>query len=216
MRKLLSKEFRLAMHPVSIIFLMFAFMLNIPDYFYFVVFFYHILAVFFTFQQGRENNDVVYMLTLPIGRRDVVKARVVFTVIFEMISMAVCIPFAMMSQQAFPEGSIAGLDCNITLFAAALIMYGIFHIVFFPMHYRDVRKIGVPFLIASLICAVYMIAVTGMAIAGGGIMDKLDTPDTMYVNEKLIALAVGIVIYVGLTLAAYFSSARLFEKRGTI
>ena len=61
-----------------------------------------------------------------------------------------------------------------------------------------------------------MIAVTGLAIVGGGIMTRLDTPDTMYVSEKLIALAIGIAIYVVLTLAAYNIAARSFEKKGTI
>jgi len=87
MLKLLKKEFRLAMHPSTVIFMCFAPMLLIPDYFYPVAFFYATMGIFFTCLQGRENNDIVFSLMLPVSKKDIVKARFMYTVIVELMVM---------------------------------------------------------------------------------------------------------------------------------
>ena len=72
MNKLLKKELALAMHPTAPIFLALSVLLIIPNYPYYVTFFYTSLAIFFTCLNGRENNDVYYTLLLPVPKRSVV------------------------------------------------------------------------------------------------------------------------------------------------
>lgn len=70
MNNMLYKEFKLAMHPTSIIFLSLSAMMLIPNYPYYMTFFYTTLAIFFTCLSGRENHDIFYAMTLPIRKRD--------------------------------------------------------------------------------------------------------------------------------------------------
>ena len=63
MKQLLYKEWRLAMHPTALLFLGLSLMLLIPNYPYYVTFFYTTLGIFFICVNGRENRDITYMLT---------------------------------------------------------------------------------------------------------------------------------------------------------
>lgn len=75
MKQLLYKEFKLALHPTAVIFLALSAMLLIPNYPYYVTFFYTCLGVFFICLNGRENRDIYYSMLLPIRKRQIVKAR---------------------------------------------------------------------------------------------------------------------------------------------
>lgn len=48
-------------------------MLLIPGYPYFVAFIYTCLSVFFIFLQGRENRDILFTVSPPVSKRDIVK-----------------------------------------------------------------------------------------------------------------------------------------------
>ena len=71
MSKLIKKEFLLSMHPITPLMLLLSVMVLIPNYPYAVMFFYMTLAVFFTCMMGRENQDVIYSLTLPVAKRHI-------------------------------------------------------------------------------------------------------------------------------------------------
>lgn len=69
MRQLLYKEFKLATHPTMYIFLLLSAMVLIPSYPYYVAFMYMCLAMFFTFLQGRETNDLFFTAMLPVRKK---------------------------------------------------------------------------------------------------------------------------------------------------
>ena len=213
MKELLRKEFVLAMHPSTIIFIMFVPLVTIPDYIYLVVFFYTTLAVFMTCIQGRENNDIVYSVSLPVAKKDIVLARYIFTIIIEMLTLAVCVPFMIISQQANPEGNAAGLDANITLAASALLLFALFNLVFYAMYYKNVKKIGIAFFMASIVILLYIIVITIAVFTVPFFRDVLDTPDDMHLTEKLTTLAVCGIIYAAVTFLSYKTSVKNFEKQ---
>ena len=84
MKALLRKEFTLSLFPLPYCFWLLAGLLLIPNYPYFVAFFYAALGVMFLFQYNRENRDLNYMMTLPITKGQMVKARVVQTAAIEL------------------------------------------------------------------------------------------------------------------------------------
>ena len=94
MKNLLYKEFTLAKHPTMFFFPLFACMLLIPAYPYLVSFMYICLEIFFIFILGRETSDVLYTASLPIPKRDVVKARCVMILIIQLFQVLLSIPFA--------------------------------------------------------------------------------------------------------------------------
>ena len=116
---LLRKEFRLAMHPITPMMVLLSAMVLIPNYPYVVIFFYVSMAIFFTCLLGRENNDIIYSLNLPIRKRSIVKARLLFAVIIQLVQLAVMIPFSLLNQHRDAPCNQAGMDASVVLFACA-------------------------------------------------------------------------------------------------
>ena len=55
---LLKKEFTLALHPTSVVFVFFAAFVFIPNYPYEVMCFFSCLSIYFMCLSGRENKDI--------------------------------------------------------------------------------------------------------------------------------------------------------------
>lgn len=211
MLRLLKKEIRLATHPTAPAFLLLSAMLLIPNYPYYVAFFYTSLAVFFTCLTGRENQDVHFTLLLPVRRADVVKARFLFVMLLEAAQMLTAALFALLRRLLMDVPNAAGMDANLSLFALALVMLGVFHIVFFPMYYKDVKKVGKPFLWGSAAVFAYILLAEAAAHAVPFVRDVLDTPDPEFLAEKAAVLAGGLIVYLSLTALSYRRSAGAFE-----
>lgn len=213
MLKLLKKEVRLSMHPTAPIMLLLSTMVLIPNYPYSVIYFYVTLAVFFTCLQGRENNDVVYSLTLPIAKKDIVKARIAYSVILELLQMLLTIPFAVLSQKVNVPGNQASLDANIAYFGLGFFIYGIFNLIFFTCYYKNVSRVGISFVLSSVIVFLIVGVECVVTHAVPFIRDKIDTKDPKYLSYKLIVLGIGAILYVVFTGVAYLKSKQSFEKQ---
>lgn len=213
MSKLLYKEFRLAMHPTAYIFLSFSLMLLIPNYPYYVTFFYTGLAVFFTCLGGRENHDIFYTLSLPVPKRAVVKARFASVMLIELAQLLLAIPFAIL-RQLMPgiPGNQVGMDANIVFFGLSLILLGIFNLIFFTKYYKNTDKVGSAFGVSSITVFIYIMIAEALTHVVPFFRDRLDTKDTEFITEKLLVLACGIIIYLVLTLISYRKSVESFEK----
>ncbi|MEG1548636.1 MAG: ABC-2 transporter permease [Clostridia bacterium] len=213
MIKLIKKEFMLAMHPIVPMMVLLSAMVLIPNYPYIVIFFYVSMAVFFTCLSGRENNDVVYSLNLPVAKKNIVKARFAFAIILEFVQLLIMIPFAVLNQNINPTGNQAGMDANIALFAIAFIVYGLFNFVFFNSYYKNVSKVGIAFIKSSVL----LFILTGIdVISTHGVpfvRDVLDTPDSEYLMQKVIFLLFGLLAYLILTAITYKISVMNFEKQ---
>lgn len=212
MSSLLKKEFVLSMHPTALIFLGLSALLIVPNYPYYITFFYTGLAVFFTCLGGRENHDIDYTLSLPVAKKSIVQARFCFVVLLELAQMIIAVPFAIIRQGMPLPGNQVGMDANIALFGLSLVLLGLFNYTFFSIYYRDVYKVGKAFAIASLVVFVYISAAEACAHVLPFFRDCLDTPDPQYLTYKLMVLAGGAAIFVLLTLLVYVRSVRNFER----
>jgi len=212
MKKLLLKEFRLALHPINIIFLVLSAMLLIPSYPYYVTFFYTTLGLFFLSQSGRENHDIEFTMMLPITRKNLVQARILFAALIELAQMLAAIPFAIISQRINPFGNMAGMDANVAFFGLSLLMLGLFNVVFFPLYYARPWKVGRAFIIGSIVEALYVLVVELAAHKVTFVRRYLDTPDPAYLSAKLIVLAIGMMLFIALTALGCRLAERKFEK----
>lgn len=211
MKNLLYKEFKLAMHPTSLLFLGLSAMLLIPNYPYYITFFYTCLAVFFICLSGRENNDIFYTVSLPVRKRDMVKARFSFVMILQLLQVLIAVPFAAL-RQSFPmPGNEVGMDANIAFFGLSFVMLGIFNLLFFTSYYKNPQKVGAAFAKSSIAITLYMLLAEICAHALPFVRDSLDTKDPQFLSEKLIVLSVGILIYAALSGLAYHKSIKYFE-----
>lgn len=213
MSKLLKKEFMLSMHPITPLMLMLSAMVLIPNYPYTVMFFYLTLAIFFTCMLGRENHDVIYTMTLPVAKKDIVKARISFVVILEMLQMLLLIPFSILRQTINSMDNKAGMDANIALLAEGFLLFGIFNFLFFYNYYKNVDKVGISFVKATIVFFVFVVADIVATYAVPFVRDYLDTPDPEYLLYKFIALGIGIVLFLIMTILVYRISVKNFEKQ---
>ncbi len=213
MKNLLYKELKLALQAPAVLFLALSAMLLIPNYPYYVTFFYSTLGIFFCCQLGRENKDIFFTLCLPVRKRDVVSARFLLAVLLEAAQMLLAVPFALL-RQSFDvlSGNAVGMDANLAFFALSLPMLGLFHLVFFPAYYKNPQKVGLPFVKGSIAVFVYVLVAEACVHALPFFRDKLDTMHGAFLPEKLLVLLLGVLLYLLLSFLAWRKSLRLFEK----
>lgn len=213
MKNLLVKEFRLSMHPTVAIFMALSCLLVIPNYPYYITFFYTGLGIFFTCLSGRENRDVYYSATLPVRKADVVTARFAFVVIVEAVQLLLAIPFAVIRQRLPLPGNLVGMDANVAFFGLSLVMLGLFNLSFFRVYYRDVKRVGAAFALASTVMGVFIMAAETCDHAVTFFRDELDTPDPRFLPAKLAVLGAGLLAFIALTAVAYRRSVRDFAAQ---
>ena len=209
---LLKKEFRLCMHPTAPMMLALCAMILIPNYPYAVSCFYMTLAIFFTCLSGRENHDAAYTACLPVSRRDMVRGRMGLACILEGVQLLVCLGFICLRPLIAPTDNAAGMDANIALIGEGLIVFGLFNVLFFPRWYRDINKVGAPFLIASAAVFLYIVCAIVSTYAVPFVRDVLDTPDPLHPGEKLAFAACAFLAFALLTFLGFRLSVRRFEQ----
>lgn len=211
MKELLYKEFRLALHPTAPLFLGLSAMLLIPNYPYYVTFFYTCLSLFFICLTGRENRDIPYMMLLPVRKRDIVRSRIAMAVCLQLLQVLACVPFAVLRTGFSMPGNQVGMDANPAFFGLALVMMGIFNLLFFTAYYRHPDRIGKSFAVAGTGMFLYMGAAEAMTHFVPFFM-TLDTPGWEHPAEKGAVLAAGAALYGLLTEIACKKSEKSFEK----
>ena len=211
MKALLYKQLRLTCHPMTLVFLLSGIFLLIPNYPYTVGSFYVTLGIFFMFMNAREQRDADYCAVLPVGKRDCVRAACLFSVLVQLGSLALAVPFAFLSARINPKGTnLAGLDANAALFALGLILFAVFNAVFLPSFYRSGYKVGVSFVKASAAVAVVVICDVVLPHVPG--LEWLDGTGRADVLRQLPLTAACAAIYALVTLLACRRAESLYEK----
>ncbi len=212
MKALLYKEFRLVTHPTTVLFLLLSAMLMIPNYPLYVTFFYCTLGIFFAVLGGRENQDIAYSVLLPVRKRDLVRARVLFAVCFELLQILLAAVFCRLRIRLLGAQNAAGMDANLALFGLSFVLLGLFNFMFFIRYYRNPAKVGKAFALSSVIVFLYICVAETLCFAVPFFKNKLDTPDPQFLTEKLCVLVFGIFVFGILTAVACKISEVRFEK----
>ncbi len=223
MRNLLYKEFKLCMMPIVWAFMAFVLMLLIPNYLYLIPCFFICNAIFYVFQTGTVNNDLLYTVLLPVGKRDAVKARYLFVIIIQMIMLILYVVMIAIKNAVMPISNF-GLDACPTLIGAALITFAVFNAVFLPEFYKTGVKAGRSFLLASIAIFVWITVCEGFFIAAASASDKVTAFGWVAANvdcmpktaeawtAQLIIIAVCAVIYAAVNLLSCKASCKNLEK----
>ena len=210
MKQLIYKELRLSVHPVVYLFLLFAAMLLIPQYPYYVAFFYLCLGVFFVFNIGRENRDVFYTALLPVPKREIVKARVLVIAGLQLVQMLLAVPIGILSVKINPlGGNPAGIDINPALFGLGFVLFGGFNLLFVTTFYRTAHNLARPSLYGGLFI---LVAETLAQYIPGPVSDYLDAADPAGMVRQWPVLLGGVLFWLAATVLTYHISARRFER----
>ena len=211
--KLLKKELKLCLHPAAVIMLGLSTLILIPNYPYTVSFFYTMLGLFFVAQGARENHDVTFTLTLPVEKRAVVDGRFLLTLVLELCSLVLAGLMIAVHNALIPGANGAGMEANAVLLGEGLLLFGVFNLFFYPPHFRDVNRIGVPFVTAIVVVFLLITADVVLSYALPFWRDVLDTPDPANMGAKLVFDLVCLGLFAVMTLCSLRISRQRFEKQ---
>lgn len=212
MTNLLYKEFKLVIHPLYHLIPLFGALVLIPTWVYFVALMYFLfIAIPNIFVNAKAQNDTGFSVLLPVRKNDVVKARVLSMATLEVIQVAVAAVFVAISLTYYRQGNFF-IDANIAYLGCALVMYGVFNLVFFPLFYRTAHKVGVPLMIALVASFLFSTIIELLVVLSPAAANVLDgrTPDALM--RQIPVLAAGMAVFAFLTWLGFHFSAKNFEK----
>jgi hypothetical protein len=210
--KLLMKEWKLCMHPMGYIMLLCAALILVPGYPYGVSCFYMGLAIFFICLTARENHDASFTLTLPVSRRDAVKARILFCTVLEVLDLLLMGVFILVKYAIGFTHNPAGLDAGLALIGDGMIIFAIFNLIFFPIYYKDINKPGKAFVIAASAVFAWIIFEIVATYTIPFFQYVLDTEDPQNMSEKGLFTLAGLGLFLAGTARSIQISAKRFEK----
>lgn len=227
MKALLNKEFKLCLHPAVFIYLALILMLLIPNYPYLVSCFFVCNAIFFCFQQARENGDAMYTAMLPVSKAQAVKARVWFVVIIQLIDLVLMAGMCAFAIVSMPPTNAVGTDHGLSLLAFALVLFAIFNLIYLPSFYKTGYKAGTAFLKSAIGVWIFLILCEGLMIASNAVAESgADIAFFRFIHENVdcmpktteawtvqaILFGAGLLVYAVCTLLAAKISVKRYEK----
>lgn len=209
---LLKKEWKLVMMPVPLLFLLLSALVLVPNYPYYVTFFYTTLGIFLMMQSARENRDLYYMALLPVTKREMVRARFLLVLSVEALQVLVCVPFMLLRASYGSVKNAVGIEANAAFLGLSLVLLGLFNRIFFPMHYKNAYDLGKPFVAASVVEFFYIV----LAEVCDHVIPYMKTVCESYALRDQLrqwpVLLGGAAVFALLTMAAERSSVRRFEQ----
>ena len=214
MKKMFIKEATLCAAPLTYFFIAFAAMAMIPGYPILVSAFFVCLGIFYTFQNGRESNDVLFTALLPVKKSDVVRAKFLFCCTIQLASLVLSALLTAVRMifigNASPYGENPMMNANIAYIGYILIIFALFNIIFVATYFKTAYNIGKPFILFCIISMLFIgIAETLYRLPA---LSSLNSADFSGAGLQSIVLIIGIVIYIAVTAAAFSISVKRFDK----
>ena len=156
MKALLKKEMRLSASILSYLFIAFGFMTLLPGYPILCGVFFVTLGIFQSFQNAREANDILFSALLPIAKRDVVKGKFLFTVFIELCALLLMAALTLLRMTLWRDAAIyrenAMMNANPFFLGMALLLFGLFNLLFVGGFFKTAYKLGKPFVTHIIVC----------------------------------------------------------------
>lgn len=214
MKNLLIKDLRLAVSPLSWVFLIASFMTLLPGYPILVGAFFVCLGVFQTFRNARESNDTLYTVLLPVKKSDAVASRYLLVCLFQLLGFAVMAILTAVRMTALSGAEVyrqnALMNASPLFLAFALLIFAAFNVLFAGGFYRTAYGLGVPFLSFG-IAAFLLVAVAETLHYLPGLA-FLNTPAGERLGLQYALLAAAAAVYALASFLSCRASERRFER----
>ena len=212
MRNLLRKEFSLVIKPYYFLYTLFGALLLIPQWVYFVAPMYLVfIALPNIIQSAKVQKDMEFTMLLPIRKSDAVRARVLAFATLEVAQIAVIAVFAALNIALYHMPNFL-IDPNVAYIGCVFAMFGVFNVIFFPMHYRTGFKLAVP-LIVSITAVILFAGIIEVLVATvPAVTHALDGISSQALVAQIPVLLCGIVVFALLTWISIQISAKRFSK----
>jgi len=214
MSAMLKKEMRLSALVLTYLFVGFGAMAMLPGYPILCGVFFITLGIYQSFQSAREANDIVFSVLLPVAKRDVVKGKYQFVMLIELSGFALMAILTALRMtilaDAFVYRQNALMNANPFFLGAALLIFGLFNVIFLGGFFKTAYQIGKPF-ITYIIAAFLAIGAAEAAHHFPG-MAVLNAFGFDHIWLQMLLLLGGAVLYSLMTLLSYRKACADFEK----
>ena len=214
MKHILKKELTLSASVLSYLFILFGFMFFIPGYPILCGVFFVTLGIFQSFQNAREANDIIFSALLPIAKKDVVRGKYIFSCFIEMCSIILMASAVIIRMTVLADATAyrnnAMMNANLFALGMALLIFGLFNLIFIGGFFKTAYKFGKPFI--THICVTFVMIGIGEALHHFPIFKALNVFgfERFYLQFGLFVL--GTAVYIALTVLSYTCACRNFEQ----
>ena len=214
MNNLLRKEMKLSASMLSYLFIAFGLMFFLPGYPILCGVFFVTLGIFYSFQNARETNDIIYSILLPIAKKDVVKGKFLFCCFIELCSFVLMVAVTIMRMTIFSESSVyrnnALMNANPFALCMALVIFGLYNFIFIGGFFKTAYNFVKPFLM-YIIAALLTIGI-GEALHHFPGFEILNAFGSNYIILQLGLFGIGALCYVLMTFLSYRKACKRFES----
>ena len=214
MKNLLNKEFRLCASPLTWAMLAASLLTMVPGYPILLGAFFISLGLFHSFQNGRETNDILYSVLLPVPKEDVVRAKFLFCAIIQLLGFLLMVILTVIRMRLLGEAEVykqnALMNAGPLFLAFVLLIYSAFNTIFLGKYFKTAYKIGVPFLYFGI--AAFLLVGIGESLHFFPGLRFLNEPSGERIGLQLLLLLAACVVYALATCLACRSSCRKMEQ----
>lgn len=214
MNNIMQKELRLSASPLSYFFTIAGLMFFIPGYPILCGAFFTTLGLFYSFQAAREANDIVFSALLPIAKKDVVKGKFLFVCLIEAAAFVLMIIGVLVRMTLLKDASVyrnnALMNANLFALGAALVVFGLFNLIFVAGFFKTAYKFARPFITYIIVGFIVIFIVETLHHVPG--LEALNSFGTDHLALQLITLIAGALIFTILTIISLRISCRRFEQ----
>ena len=213
MKNLLIKEFRLCASPLTWAFLAAGFFTLLPGYPILLGSFFISLGLLHSFQNGRETNDILFSILLPVPKADVVRAKYAFCGFIQLTGFLIMVVLTIIRMRLMGEAEVyrqnALMNAGPLFLTFVLLIFAAFNTVFLGGFFRTAYRTGIPFL--SFGITTFFLVAVGESLHFFPGLEFLNEPNGERVGPQMIMLAVGLLIYLLSTWVSCRRSIRRME-----
>ncbi|MBR6725599.1 MAG: ABC-2 transporter permease [Clostridia bacterium] len=214
MKNLLYKELHLSTPLLTFLFLAFSLMTFIPGYPILCGAFFICFGIFQSYQFGREDNDILYTVLLPVKKSDAVGAKFASAALLQMVSFFFFTVFTLIRMsflsQAVAYKNNALMGANFTFLAFVLLIFASFNVIFIGGFFKTAYKIGKPFI--AFITVSFVIIAAAETLHHLPTLSWTNTLDFSDSAKQIPILAISAIIYALSSAISCGYAKKRFEK----
>ncbi len=214
MNALLRKEMHLSALVLTYLFIGFAFMTLLPGYPILCGVFFITLGIYQSFQSAREAGDILYSVLLPVAKRDVVKGKYQFTMLIELGGFTLMVILTLLRMTLMADSTVYRknvlMNANPFYLGMALLVFGLFNVIFVGGFFKTAYKIGKPF--AAYVVAAFLTIGTAETLHHFPGLEALNAFGFEHFALQITLLLCGVLLYTVMTYLSYKNACTDFEK----
>lgn len=193
MIKLINKEFRLSINKFFLIFpILLALLLFIPNWIFMLVFMYLFwISIPQIYAAYQYTHDYDFTVVLPVSKKELVYSRGISLMLLELYHLVLVVITGFAHNLIYGSANYF-LDIQPSFFGYALIMFGIFNIIFLPGYFKTAYRFGIPLIHATIVTLIYGVGLELLALFSNTVRPFLENPEIGYQTAVTV---IGIVVF---------------------